>query len=881
MTIARLRETGRGRPSARLVIEGLGIEVVSSASMARTLSDGRLRVYGLRTSGLVIGADADLMHAEVQAKSLTITVDDMRSVRGSRFGRVTQHFTRAAQKKLFLASDISKVATTITLRSTVGLDASGVVHIGTEAILYDSISGSDLVDCTRGAWGTIAQAHFARDGEGLSDAVVSEAPRGLEGRRAYLYVYGDGDDMQGDGTLRWRGVVATEPTWDAGVVTFGLDPPTRVLAQSIGTGGAQVGVRGVKYSAASPFVITVAHYPDAAEEVRSTVELTGFWETNDAFAASVNEALAEALATASIDLGTDASLTARARGESLEIVYITTLSFTAPIIAVYINDGYIHAVQRTSSTTAPTTGPTAWSDGTGLPVLTFGDRTSYPHAVTRYHFIIPAPVPRGTLGVHAAWDPYHRPPTAGFETLERLLPLGGLAVPTESSVLLPMGTEWGEDPRPLRVYSASGRDAYILTDRNIVPYNALTSFEIGMHIVTGSVVDLVTQLVVQSPHLANTGSMPLLSSDDIVPTSELDAAASSSPLASARSFYVFGSAKTLGELVTPELRVLGAYQRIGLTGSIEWDRLRPPLATDPVTWTITNSSTKPRLVKAPFGTLGRIVYKMNYDPKEDEHGKRTVTFQDVQNTSATRVNVVVEWAQLSTSGGFFSEADDWTTVDRTELRRAATAVFGLFGTPVIVAIVEVDSRYMDARIGEAASLSLSLLPDPSDGLSSISSRAGMIVSHALDFSTGKVTLGVLMHTESFVGYHLGVPISAQTNTSGDTWSIDLSLTDYLDAPEGSPNIARVLSVGDLVEITEGDSATPTTITGTVSALTDANTVVVELASSWTPASAEWWLRVPVADNYERGVGLGRYAWVADQEHLIEYSGGESEGQVFA
>lgn len=883
MTLTRITATGRGRLAARLVVEGLEAEFVSGGKrMEKTTSDGRIRVRGLQLADVVLGASADLMRATLEATGFEAKIANMDRIAGSRHGRPTQYLTRAPQTKLFLAADIDTTDTTITLRSTTGLASSGVVHIGTEAIKYTSISGNDLQSCTRGHWQTLAQAHFARDGEGLGDALVTERPRSLDGRRCYLYLYGDGDDPQGDGTLRWKGIVSTEAAWNAGVVSFHVDPLTRLLAQPIGgdLGGA-IGVRGIKYTNSAPFVITVIEYPAGAEEKRGSFKIDGFYETQEEFAETINTGLTQALATGSISLGTGARLQANARRDSIEIVYVTATS--SPVnVGVFISDGYINVLERSMSL-GGLTNPENWYRDDGEWETRMGDRSWSPPVTTRYHYVIPSPVPRGTIGKYAYWIPYHVPADTGFESLENLLPIGGLVAPTEASVLIPQGEEWGDDPRPLRIYSVSGRNVYLLADRNIRPYNIRTSFEMGRHIASGSVVDLLTQLILDSPDTCNAGAMPLIDGNDIIPTTDVDNAVIAERLAHGRGFYAFESEKTLGDFVLPELLVLGAYQRLGLTGSIEWDRLRPPLATDAATWTITDSEiAEAALERAPYGTLAQVRYAMGYDPRTDEWDKRTITFRDVQTTSATRTPITMHIAQLSTSSGYYAAGDDWNTIDREAIKRIAMSACGFFGSPVVVLLLTTDARYMDARIGDSISVSTSLLPDPDDGYSPISSRACMVVSHALEPSSGRVTLGVLMHTEAFVAYNLGILIASQTNTSGNTWTINLTLSGYLYAPDGGADIASHLAVGDLVKVAQADSTSTTEVSGVVDSFTDADTIVVTFSSTWTPSTSEWFLVARDASSYNRGEGLARYAHVADASHLIDYADVSNvSGWVFA
>jgi hypothetical protein len=53
----------------------------------------------------------------------------------------------------------SDSVTTLTLTSTTGFDATGLVYIGGEQITYTGITGNDITGCTRGANSTTAAAH--------------------------------------------------------------------------------------------------------------------------------------------------------------------------------------------------------------------------------------------------------------------------------------------------------------------------------------------------------------------------------------------------------------------------------------------------------------------------------------------------------------------------------------------------------------------------------------------------------------------------------------------------------------------------------------------------------------------------------------------------
>jgi len=53
----------------------------------------------------------------------------------------------------------SSTVATLTLTSTTGLDAAGLIFIGSEQVTYTAISGNDITGCTRGANSTTAATH--------------------------------------------------------------------------------------------------------------------------------------------------------------------------------------------------------------------------------------------------------------------------------------------------------------------------------------------------------------------------------------------------------------------------------------------------------------------------------------------------------------------------------------------------------------------------------------------------------------------------------------------------------------------------------------------------------------------------------------------------
>lgn len=62
-----------------------------------------------------------------------------------------------------LTADASPTATTLTVASTANLRTQGYINIGSETILYQNVSGNQLLNCYRGVNNTTAAQHYTTD----------------------------------------------------------------------------------------------------------------------------------------------------------------------------------------------------------------------------------------------------------------------------------------------------------------------------------------------------------------------------------------------------------------------------------------------------------------------------------------------------------------------------------------------------------------------------------------------------------------------------------------------------------------------------------------------------------------------------------------------
>jgi hypothetical protein len=232
MTWSTVKSTGRGRWQFRLSIEGWPAEWVTHPSVTHAdNADGRAVYSGLSYTGITIRDRVLMMEGKIEADAISFkiaTVDSRQSPMAS--------FTLYPEPVAFLQDALSESDTTMVLQAAKEL-ATGVYHVGTEAIEVTAASaGSNTIVRTK--WSTLPQKHNVANFDQTRRVAVYDSPPTMEGRRAYLFVYSDGDDLDGNGTCIWRGIVSRPPssvTGSDGMTTWTIDVQsiTAALKQTV------------------------------------------------------------------------------------------------------------------------------------------------------------------------------------------------------------------------------------------------------------------------------------------------------------------------------------------------------------------------------------------------------------------------------------------------------------------------------------------------------------------------------------------------------------------------------------------------------------------------------------------------------------------------
>lgn len=885
-TYADQIDAGEGRFKARAVIEGWPAIYVSHASLVRTLSDGRRQVLGLDPRNLRLAARAELARGRLSQQEQTIEIveDDERTIAST--------LAASPGRTTYVNVDVSKTATTIDVVSTAGFPSSGVIHIGTEAIHYANKSPTQFTGCTRGFWGTIAQAHQTADGDRLAYPKVTDTPRTLRGRRVLIYLYGEADDVTGDGTLRWRGLSRSDRDYHKGRWTTAVEPISYVLEQPIGGDLEEpVPIGGIYLPASGALTIGIQRWDSASWTGGAAttsdfgfVRLAGRWTSNAEFVADLNTELVSLMTGWSLDA--DAELRAEALGNSgWRLVYRTTSTGTTPhmltITGVVVpeSDGRV-GVSPVDFFAAPVAGGTLgdWIDTGGAPSATLSKNAVYT-------MDFDAPVPRAVVGEPPGRTYFNDPARPEFAA-DRVY-LGGVVVPSSSMFVSvrPDGDD-SDDQRFSSVVAANTTERYV-TIRGM-PQARLgpnTRVRLARTLATGAYLhQLIDTLRDDSPDLVNTGAMPLIGPDDFdYDWAELRSAIAELRLAS--RIWVTQEGVTLAEILEHELRLVGAYLALDETGRMSIRRITPALSTDPAAASIDSTQVLgwPATTFNAEGNLVEVLIHQGWDWIEGEHKGLPIRVRNIEAADPTPLGGVLTVAPRSRAT---VTGDYGLEVDPEDAYSLAAPVLGMFGgsyklitLPAKMGRGAGSEALFNVPLGETVIVTSPQIPDA--GSIGVVQKPMKLIGYDWSPFTGRGELTMLDHSLRVAGYAPGFKVASSTG-SGTVHTLTLTLTGYTDAT----NISDWLAVGDRVRVLEYDNAAPSSAYGDITAITDPNQVEVTFDLSFTPY-AEMTLGYDNADAVDETAPSGRrwaqkqFGFMGDADRLITFASGDEDAQEFS
>lgn len=838
MTFARVKATGQGRLGARLAIEGWPCEFVSAAPMAMTIGNTE-RVLGLDLKSLKFGSRSSILEGKITGEGCTAAIKDINRIPSSYLGKSPSVIG-------YMRASTTASATTIPMINVTEFAASGIVYCATEAISYSSKTAGaspTLNTCTRGLFQSTPQASYTSAGAGLAYPRVTDWPESLEGRRVWIYLYGDGDDPSGTGTLVARGVVSGAVSFDGQAWSIPIEHRAAVLSQRMQGEQGIYRVRGYYYPASNPLGIALI-WSNATTPYRaaySYVFVSGFYDSLAALATAINSRIALTI-TAAIaasypvlsTISTLATVTVADAGGALSVTYYTGATQLGLEVVMFRAGMLIPgdvAVLRDASGAVSSGAPPATTSFSGLVPFTMRaalNPAAYDTTLIGDSFFLPV----NDATADHRWL-YLDAPIAGAGNLT--IKRAGASDPLYTS--------------PVSISDAGLARVSLEFSRVPVAFSldGTETIEIEGSAYSGDAIDFIDGIITASPTTANaSANAPFLTADDIATPTFTPSVAT----AIDRNWPQPKDA-TIEDMVSAEVLAMGAMLT-ETAGQVSIIPIRTPVPTDVATWSIGEADclALPRVTRSTDSVVSEVTYYTGYVPSEDDWTGTTFRIRDVGACSPNRAARTVEIKQRSRAS---------VEPNAESIAAACAPFFAMFGTEYQTITVDVSLKFIDAKAGDIATITHSLAPD-STGLIGLSSVACLVIGRSVDLGSGRVTLELYRSLSRFAGYAPSWTCTA-TLISGASYSLTCSST-YGASPQS------LLAVGNSIEVYNGDSASPTRYTGTITALsgyTVTATIVGFVASSRDVLS------VRNASAYANDSALARYAFNAASSRLIAYS----------
>lgn len=913
MSWPRIKATGSGTVDYRLEIAGCQHEWTTNSRITHeSEADSRQVFPGLQYTGLKISEKAILKDCWIQVAGITAKIKPT-----TKNEETLDAFTRTAVPIGYLAAtdDVKGLevdSTIISLDNGITL-AGGFYHIASECFY----TGSDN-EIERAKWGTTAQRHLIEYGATSAISVpVYRYPPTLEGRRATLYVYGQGDDPAGNGTPIWRGIVARPPRLDRDGISWSiqLDPITKSFDQRVAAAeGLEYRIRGIYHSANSPLQLESFHRwnetfddtPDSSSFDPPPVNVTGFFEDDNALTNAVNVALATLVALRNDFLSATYALKGVLGKPSISCLTDPDRGGEGGFVSAGIQvrsylEGYCTNVlgsrqlsrdsQRSSflgDMIYETPGASAgisetlieyFGNSDGAFITTLGPDTKYTPI-----FSYPLSQARAMIGaVPYFGTPPTDPSVADTWPSNRIYLdiVDGLLV---DDVLL---VKNGDSVIPIKITAVNADDRWITADiqtgDKVVWFDGSTKLIPARVFVTdGDLGDFIEVVTVGSVN-ANDGDTPYVPPGD-VKLSAFQGAYDDTPIDEywKHRNYVFLKPTPIKQIVQEELKAIGWMLRLEGTGELgcaplpiialnqastsigERDILLPARGTvgDWPTW----SAQEDGLANTINVRLGYTSANDDFDANFDYSVRSVSSIAEHKSNGRGEVEIAPRSTptQDATLLGIFDGGNSIPDIFAT----AATA--GAHITPEMVSswvanylrvmsmdyatvTLAVPFRFFELLVGDLVNVTCSLIPNGTGGRGMVSKKAAVVGREwNLDpAANGMGTLTLYFPREVSNGYAPSAHITSQSNVSGDTWNCNCSESDDLNqrmSEAGDGDVARHFAAGDKVQIVKrNDGLIPVTLTGIVMAVVG-ETIQIAFDSTWVTDTFDWVIQYQIDDG---------------------------------
>lgn len=864
MTWASILSTGTGKiVGFRLTIEGWPDVWVSHPDITYADNkDGRNVYNGLLTEGLGFSEELNLHEARTivrgfTAKVRSTTTDD----------KATASFSTYNRPVSFLQAALTDTGTTISASPT--LSNSTTYHIGTEAIAVGTYP-----TITRKKWNTHAQGHpggaTGLYGESVQMPIYDKPPT-MDGRRANLFVYAEGDDMDGDGTIVFRGIVQNPPTLESDGLTWSIrvNPITDLLAQHIAAQDLRANLYGIYHHKRCQLSIQ-CHYNGADSDM---YYVTGLHDNLNDLIAAVNDKIDTMLSDMTATNVT--SLVVAPSSDQRRMFLRLRTAATAPTFTCHITSPLIgtawgvewHAANPTTDGLGPVRLFNALSTSSDYAVE-FGREA--PSAGLNMKFISAASDQMACLG--ESFSPYYD--TADTNTIWRIHLDKDLSDQVAAGTFIHVAGVEGFEEGVGRTGSLSattgGEFRFEVSAQGTTPAGNTYYVDIvpppgtGLHGIgflsgaaeitplrdygEGDVTDFKTGITTESVD-ANWGDTPFITQGATDPygdfaTWALDSVASGWLLD--RRKYVFSTSKSLGEILREELKLQAHY--LYLDDDFRMQIRRYPAVGANMTSDVTIGTSAtitpdgkrgmwPGWAPQADGLINEIEIKTGYNAITDDFEGRPFVVRDVYSIAEHKSR-----GKGKMTIAPYSETDGVPEWD--DIYPITVAIMGVMARDYIQVDVEVPLSLFGVKVGDVVLFTNPQVPNGTGGRGMTSKRA-IIWRRQWNLDPrragGKLRLYIPTHLEG--GYTPSGYVTGQTDNGSDNWDVVMSSANNINiawSENGDGKVTDHFAAGDYIEVLKYGDSSETRVTGTIDSVDgDNDTVVVSLDSTWTPGSDTW------------------------------------------
>lgn len=837
MTWANLIAYGSGSIRYRLEIEGWPDVFVSDRSITYTNAGDRNVYQGLSCEGLSLRDRIIIYEGRCEADGITFRIkpDRRTNAASSWTDPITQSFSTRANPVGVVTADMS--SSTLTMGSLEGggsLSNNTYYHLNTEVVYVTTWPGIS----SRATWNTTAQAHFAANGYSDPPLLIWDAPPTIEGRRAYLYAYGAGDDGSGDGTVIWRGIVRKPPRLARDGVTWELpcSPITDVLKQSLAGGYKTVRPLGIYHHSACS--VRIRMISGTGAQFREPTLLVGWHKTEADMLAWINTALATELTASGADTYITSCELWRDGDGYLAVKVVTNataqvgfaLEISSPILGAVVTgytgdkwnknltvdwvDGMTDTMSTSTIYTAqlrrpsdfvfdpkydkiepapayPTDSLKAVSPlGYGFAIMksfakstTFGERWQTTDTTLRTTY------PAWRIYVDQDCDGFERvyiPNTAKVDSPNYLVTATGYDSTNKAYYIEVESFQYPDVGTALPGFRGAPERGFagFLTEETEI--RSIRAFGTGVH-----VFDFVANLKTAGVASGNYGDTPFVTSNDLSTWAYVTNSLQLGAVLLYRD-YSFLSAVPLDKMLAEEMKLINYVMRIGDDGKL--DAIPVPSFTDAYPVDTTHTITKadiltpmdrkgawPEWAQESDGRITSVSYQNNYNPFTDEWEDEPMVFQDslsaaISKTRGRNIHTIKPYSTLNAKvlAAYIAFIGDGTY--QSALRELALRHMALFARDYETVRIAVSFAKFAIQCGDVVSLTYQNIPD-GNGNRGISARRGVVIERSWDLDPagdGHGYLTIMLSPYRVAGYAPSAYVTSQTNTSGNTWAITCS-----------------------------------------------------------------------------------------------------------